>query len=62
MANSLNQKIGLFVFKFEQHEPYYIDYLIRWQSKLDIDDTHMYMTWSIGPEGQEYKELILGLK
>ena len=59
MANKYEEKLGLFIIKIHEDTPEECIFLIRWKSKLDINDTICYF---LKDQVTGFKELICGFK
>ena len=63
VVNKYQEKLGFYVCRFDERNIESMDFLVRWQNKLDIDNCHLNMTWSNAPKGKStFKELIIGFK
>ena len=43
LANKYQEKLGFFVLKMRENDPYRCNFLIRWKNKLDIGDTNIFV-------------------
>ena len=59
LCNKFQEKLGVFMIRFNENDPYKHEFFIKWKNKLDIDDTSIAVTRS--PDNK-FKELIVTYK
>lgn len=61
LSNKYQEKLGLFIIKFSETDPYNTDrnFLIKWKTKLDIGNTNMTI---LRNHDNKLKELIVSYK
>lgn len=59
LSNKFEEKLGFYVVRINEQDPYQIKYLIKWKNKLDIGDTNIFLLRSLD---KGLKELIISYK
>jgi hypothetical protein len=59
LANSYQEKIGLFLIRFDLNDPNIFKFILKWKNKLDIADANLFI---IKMKGSNYRELIISYK
>jgi hypothetical protein len=62
LSNKYEEKLGFFVLKMHENDPYNSRFLIKWKNKLDIGDSNIFVLRSSGHRGQNIKEIIISYK
>jgi hypothetical protein len=59
LCNSFQEKIGLFLIRFDLNDPNIHKFIIKWKNKLDIADADLFI---IKTKGSNYRELVVSYK
>ena len=59
LTNSYQEKIGLFLIRFDLNDPKIFKFILKWKNKLDIADANLFI---IKMKNSNYRELIVSYK
>ena len=59
LTNHHNDKLGFFLIRFDERDPYKCEFLIKWQNKLDVDDANVFI---MRDAKRKLKELVVSYK
>lgn len=62
LCNKYEEKLGFFVLKIRENDPYNSRFLIKWKNKLDIGDASIFVLRTSGSRGSNIKEIIISFK
>lgn len=59
LANKFQEKLGIFLITFSEHDPSKHNYLLKWKNKLDIADADVCI---VRNKKKKFKELVISYK
>lgn len=63
LTNYFDEKLGLFVIRFQVQNPKLYTFLIKWKNKLNIGDINIHILKNLNPETNEQtKEVVISFK
>ena len=59
LANKYQEKLGIFLVRFNEEKPHKFNFLLKWKNKLDVSDADVNIVRNVK---KKYKELVVSFK